>query len=116
MTAIKLAVLICVTSLLNGCILFMLADRSPPPMDGWESFRMPKIKNISSEMIKQDMLACGFDSTSSTYIASNDKFDTQYINAVLCMESKGYQRSSLPKGVCYRYADKPACQAHQKKN
>ncbi|MFC0821403.1 hypothetical protein [Moraxella marmotae] len=102
---------LCIALILTGC----LPRAMQPPISNWESFRKPTNKKITSEMIKQDMLICGFDSPYTTYIASNDEFNTQYINAILCMENKGYQRNTLPKGVCYRYADKPACQAYRQR-
>lgn len=113
MTAIRLAVLICVTSLLNGCILFMFADRSGPLRESWEAFYKNKKKDVPAEIVKQDMLGCGFDNTHNNIgmLLNNQE---NYVKAQLCMENKGYKVTSLPKGVCHRYPDSSACQARQK--
>lgn len=80
-----------------------------PPPDEWEGYFKQKRGDTPFEVVKQDMLACGFDTPYSGYIKPADPDFTPYINAVLCMESKGYRKSSLPNGVCYQYKDKPAC-------
>lgn len=98
--------------ILSGC----LPRAMQPPPTGWKAFHVQKHKNITPETIKKDMITCGFDNPNSSNIEDDDEQDTKYINATLCMESKGHRKYSLPKGVCYRYADKPACQTHQKKN
>ncbi|MFB2539213.1 hypothetical protein, partial [Acinetobacter sp. c3-l95] len=35
--------------------------------------------------------------------------EVYYVKSQLCMERKGYKDNSLPRGVCYRYADSQAC-------
>lgn len=104
----KLKFYILMTVLMTGCSM----NYFQPPPDAWEYFYKQKRGDTPFEVIKKDMLACGFDNPYSSYIEANDEHGTQYINATLCMESKGYRKSSLPKGVCERYKDMPACQKH----
>ncbi|MFB2538288.1 MULTISPECIES: hypothetical protein [unclassified Acinetobacter] len=101
--------------LMTGCI----SERGfQPPPDAWEYFYKQKKGDVSFEIVKNDMLACGFESPNTGYISSNDKQDTQYIKAMLCMEEKNYQNSSIQQStVCLHplYQTKPACQNRQKK-
>lgn len=105
-------ILIMLTSILliTGC----LPRAMQPPPTGWEAFHVQKHKNITPETIKKDMIICGFDNPNSSNIEDDDEQDTKYINATLCMESKGHRKYSLPKGVCHRYPDSSPCQARQK--
>ncbi len=112
MTAIRLAVLICVTSLLNGCILLMLADRSAP-LKSWEHYYKKRKHDTPFEVVQVDMLHCGFDNPRNTSELFNKDLD-QHITAEICMENKGYHKIVLPKGVCHRYPDSSPCQARQK--
>lgn len=97
--------------LMTGCSM----NYFQPPSDAWESFYKHKKGGIPFKVVKQDMLTCGFDNPYSSYIKANDENGTQYINAMLCMEGKGYRNESVKEPtICMNPArrDKPACQKH----
>lgn len=108
MTAIRLAVLICVTSLLNGCILFMFADRSGPPPQGYKVFQGYHVRD--DEIIKQDMRDCGFPNV----INESEYYNTNlnaYVQSNICMEKKGYTKRGR-REICKAYPETEACQKH----
>lgn len=100
-----------ITVLMTGCSM----NYFQPPPDAWEYFYKHKRGDTPFEVVKQDMLACGFDNPYSSYIKANDEYDTQYINAVLCMERKEYRKESIEEStICLNpaYEKEPACQKH----
>ncbi|PNK61314.1 hypothetical protein [Psychrobacter sp. FDAARGOS_221] len=102
---------ILMTALVTGCITRI----DQPQPDIWEYYYKHKKGDTPFEVIKKDMLACGFDSTRTGYIEGDDEHDTQYINASLCMESKGYRKESIKEPtVCLNpaYKEEPACQKY----
>lgn len=110
MIKIKLIILICVTSLLNGCILLMLADRSAP-LDAWEVYYKKRKNDTPFDQVKNDMIVCNF-----TSIYNNSSMDDEgYVKASLCMEKKGYRDVSIrgKGGICSvpYYGKTNACKA-----
>ncbi|PNK61313.1 hypothetical protein [Psychrobacter sp. FDAARGOS_221] len=102
---------ILMTALMTGCITRI----DQPLPDAWEYFYKHKKGDTPFEVIEKDMLSCGFDNAGSSYIEANDEYKTQYINAMLCMESKGYRKESVDEPtICLNpaYKDKPACKKH----
>lgn len=78
-------------------------------------FIKTKKKDVPAEIVKQDMLGCGFDNTFNNIdMYFNDR--KNYVKAQLCMENKGCKDTLLPKGVCHRYPDGSPYQARQKKS
>lgn len=97
------------TVFLTGCTM----NYFQPPPDAWASFYKHKRGDMPFEVVKKDMLACGFENPYSSYIPANDEHGTQYIKAMLCMESKGYRNESVQEStICMNPSrkDKPACQ------
>ncbi len=93
--------------------IFILASCStswdPPP----QGYKIYQTRKTNDEQIKQDMKECGFpDVHNNNHYFVN--YHNEYVASSLCMESKGYRNSSLPKGVCYRYPDSSPCQDRQK--
>ena len=81
-----------------------------PPAQGYEAF---KKYNTSDEVIKQDMLACGFPNVYQTSEYYIDQGRNKYTQSVLCMEKKGY-RSNRHGGICEidSFKNTEACQKH----
>ncbi|MFC0821401.1 hypothetical protein [Moraxella marmotae] len=93
---------------ITGCL-----PRSMQPSPyAWELFYKNKKNDTSFEVIKSDMMKCGFDNTTN-----NTAYMTEdaYIRANQCMEKLGYKHSGpLKKGVCTHelYINQPACKVY----
>ncbi|MDO4223974.1 MAG: hypothetical protein Q4D05_08115 [Acinetobacter sp.] len=101
----RLSIFLCIALTLTGC----LPRAMQPPPDAWEFFYKNKKKDTSFEVVKGDMIKCGFDNThdNSAYMT-----DDAYIRANQCMEKLGYKHSGpLKRGICthWLYINQPAC-------
>lgn len=86
-----------------------------PLQYSYEGYYKNKKSDTPSDMVKADMLDCGFENVfNNISMALND--EDSYVKSRLCMEHKGYRDNSLPRGVCHRYPDSSPCQAQQSNN
>lgn len=100
----KILALIMVTILVASCSYSF----NQPPLQSYEYFRKSG-QTVDIDIVQKDMLDCGFDNPfDNKEMLFNNK--NEYVKAYLCMEQKGYKKDTLPKGICHRYKDQPACQ------
>ncbi|MPX30028.1 hypothetical protein [Moraxella catarrhalis] len=110
----KLILSIGMSIFVTGCITKI----DQPQPDFWKYFYKHKKHDTSFELIRQDMLACGFtgDSFGTGYIAGDDEHYTKYINARLCMEKKGWINTEGPTCGTPMFKDDPLCKQWQKEH
>lgn len=107
--SMKLLVMISIALSLVGC---HISRSFQPPPEGYEMYYRHRHNDTQPEVVKRDMLECGFPNVYNNAPLTNNN-PNEYVKATLCMEGKGYITNSHG-GICNVrvYEKEPACQKH----
>ena len=93
--------------LLSGC---NISRSFQPPTKGYEKFYKYRYNDTPSEVVKQDMLNCGFPNVYNNAPMLNHDINA-YTKSMLCMVAKGYD-SHMDICEVKHYRTTEACQKH----